>query len=277
MKYPTLYEMEASRQMIDAFGGYNHNLRIGGGEFFDMKNMTGNYYPVLSPRGARGVYAAPANPQGLIAKDALCYVDGTKFVINDYPVDIGLSTDEEDCPKQLISMGAYVIIMPDKKYINTTNLSDYGNIEASVTTSSEVTFELCKLDGIPYDNVESNATEPTVYDNGSLWLDTSSVPNVLKQYSATSAMWISIATTYIRIKATGLGKPFSVGDGITISGIKGEKLADLNNTMVIQAKGDDFIVVVGILDEETKQTDPIKVERKMPNMDFIIESENRLW
>ena len=277
MKLPILNVIPTSRDMIEVFGGYNHNLRINEGEFYDMKNLTSSYYPTLSPRPKRGVYTTLNAPQGMIEKDSLCYIDGTDFVMNGYRVNMGLTTEEGDSVKTLISMGAYVIIMPDKKYINTTNLSDYGNIEASVTTSSEVTFELCKLDGIPYDNVESKATEPTVYDNGSLWLDTSSVPNVLKQYSATSAMWISIATTYIRIKATGLGKPFSVGDGITISGIKGEKLTDLNNTMVIQAKGDDFIVVVGILDEETKQTDPIKVERKMPNMDFIIESENRLW
>ena len=147
MKYPMLNEMGASREMIDVFGGYNHNLRIGDGEFFDMRNMTSDYHPVLSPRGARGVYALPNNPQGLIAKDALCYVDGSRFVINHYPVDIGLSIAAEDCPKQLISMGAYVIILPDKKYINTLDLTDFGNIEASFRTTEDVKFQLCMCFG----------------------------------------------------------------------------------------------------------------------------------
>ena len=111
MRYPKLRVLETSRQMVDTFKGYNHNLRIGDGEFFDMKNMTSDYYPVLSPRGNRGVYATPNKPTGMITKDSLCYVDGTSFVINEYPVDMGLN----DEPKQLISMGAYVIIMPDKK------------------------------------------------------------------------------------------------------------------------------------------------------------------
>ena len=75
MKYPVLKVPGSSRNMVDTFMGYNHNLRIGDGEFFNMKNMTSDYYPVLSPRGTRGVYAKPSNPQGLIAKDALCYVD----------------------------------------------------------------------------------------------------------------------------------------------------------------------------------------------------------
>ena len=128
MKYPTLSEQETSRQMVDAFRGYNHNLRIGDGEFFDMKNMTSDYYPVLSPRRKRGVYASPGDPQGMIAKDSLCYVDGTDFVVNGYPIDMGLSTDPDDCPKRLVSMGAYVIILPDKKYINTADTTDFRRI-----------------------------------------------------------------------------------------------------------------------------------------------------
>ena len=93
-------------------------------------------------------------------------------------------------------------------------------------------------------------------------------------------MWISIATTYIKISATGIGSKFNKEDGVTISGIVSDKLKDLNNTMVIWAKGDDYIVVVGILDEVTTQTaaqGAVKVERRMPNMDYIVESGNRLW
>ena len=124
MKYPILSELTTSRQMIDAFGGYNHNLRIGNGEFYDMTNLSSNDYPVLSPRPVRGVYASPKSPQGMIAKDSLCYVDGGNFIINEHnehKVYMELNAE----PKTLISMGAYVIIMPDKKYINTADLSDY--------------------------------------------------------------------------------------------------------------------------------------------------------
>jgi hypothetical protein len=276
MKLPKLRELQASRQMVDTFRGYNHNLRISDGEFFDMKNMTSDYYPVLSPRKKRGVYASPNSPTGLIAKDALCYVDGTKFVINENPVDMGLN----DEPKQLISMGAYVIIMPDKKWINTLDITEFGNIEASVTTESDVTFSLCTVDGADYENMTVSASEPSDPENMALWIDTSSTPHTLKQYSATSSMWVQIATTYVKISCPGIGKAFEQYDGVTISGIIDENLQDLNASTVIWAKGDDYIVVVGILDEVTAQTTEegsIKVERKMPSMDFITESENRLW
>ena len=82
MEYPTLNVIQKSRQMSDAFLGYNHNLRIGDSEFYDMKNMTSDYYPVLAPRKKRGVYKSGINANGIIAKDKLCYVDGTAFVID---------------------------------------------------------------------------------------------------------------------------------------------------------------------------------------------------
>ena len=292
MKYPKLKVIPASRQMVDTFKGYNHNLRIGDGEFFDMKNMTSDYYPVLSPRGKRGVYASPASPTGLIAKDALCYVDGSKFVINEYPIEMGLN----DEPKQLISMGAYVIIMPDRKWINTQcwdgNVFDVekgtGDIDAhfdNAKSGLDVTFSLCTLDGadriVKYHGAnEPNETANTDLENLDLWIDESSTPHALKQYSASSKAWVQIATTYIKISCQGIGAAFEQYDGVTISGIKADELQDLNASMVIWAKSDDYIVVVGILDETISQPvdmGAISVDRKMPSMDFIIESENRLW
>jgi hypothetical protein len=273
MLLPKINEIPTSREMVDVFGGYNHNLRIVESEFYEMTNLSSDNYPVLSPRPQRGVYAIPDEPLGLVAKDSLCYVDGTDFVMNEYRVNMGLSKE----PKTLISMGAYVIIMPDKKYINTADITDYGSIEASVTTNSTVSFELCKIDGVGFDSAAVQDTAPESPDNMDLWIDTSSTPHTLKQYSSTSAMWVAVATTYIKIASTGIGKAFNENDGVTISGIEDEELADLNNTMVIWARGDDYIVVTGILDQATSQDKPITIKRQMPNMDFVIESGNRLW
>ena len=288
MKLPILSEMNSTREWLDVFRGYNHNLRIGEGEFYEMTNLTSDHYPILSPRSKRGTYATPTSPKGMVAKDALCYIDGEKFVINEYKIDMNLSGERDEdgkiVPKTLISMGAYVIIMPDKKYINTANLTDFGDIEAAVTTSGQVSFSLCKVDGSSYENTKVQATAPQITDEMEanpttipLWLDTSSTPHSLKIYSTSSAMWSSIATTYIKITATGIGKPFEVGDGVTISGVESPALADLNASIIIQAKGDNYIVVKGILDKVTTQDKPLTVERRMPEMDFIVESGNRLW
>ena len=151
-------------------------------------------------------------------------MDGTDFVINEHRVPMGLSTDEEDCPKQLISMGAYVIIMPDKKWINTMDLTEYGNIEAKFTTTSDVTFQLCDKDGGGYANTSISATEPEDPENMDYWIDTSSTPHTLKQYASTTDMWVNIATTYVKIASPGIGAAFQQYDGVTISGITNEQM-----------------------------------------------------
>lgn len=280
MKLPTLSGVATSRDMVDAFGGYNHNLRIGSGEFYDTKNTTSSYYPLLSPRPKRGLYKESTTPiTGIIEKDTLCHIEGNTFYFNGKPYDLELN----DEPKSLISMGAYVIIMPDKKYFNTANDTDYGNIEKRIKPQGKVSFELCKLDGEGYGDISNIAspTAPGEPKNMDLWIDTSSVPNTLKQYSTTNEQWVSIATTYIKIifqeHTTENPIPFKEGDGVTISGITAEGVTDLNNTMVVWASGANYIVVTGILNKVVEQTGGVIVEKKMPDMDFVIESKNRLW
>ena len=279
MRYPQLKELPTTREMVDVFRGYNHNLRISNGEFFNMKNMTSDYYPLLSPRGKRGVYAKPASPQALIAKEALCYVDGTDFVMGAQRINMELSTEHTDNPKQLVSMGAYVIIMPDKKYINTANVEDRGDIEAIYYSQGEVTFTLSRVDGSAYDVEYAQPEAPENPTSTTLWIDTSTTPNTLKQWSESSGMWVSMATTYVKIQCPGIGKQFEVNDGITISGLKDQtaQIAALEGAAIVYDKADDYIVIVGILDKTEAVDAKVTVKRTMPLMDFIIEANNRLW
>ena len=62
-----------------AFGGYNHNLAAIDGQIWDMRNMTSNYAPLLSPRPPRYITCTLTKPNGLYANDGLYWVDGTGF------------------------------------------------------------------------------------------------------------------------------------------------------------------------------------------------------
>ena len=289
MKLPKLMELQTTRQWNDVFYGYNHNLRIAEGEFYDMKNMTGDKFPVLSPRSRRGIFVAETeNARGLIDKDALCYIDKTDFVINKHRVPLGLTVDKDEngkiLPKRLVSMGKYVIIMPDKKYVNTEDFEvDYGSIEEEYNSTTTVTFKMSMLDGEEYD-VRVQATPPTItdemLDGGEkipAWIDTSSKPHQLKVYSTSTETWSAVATTYVKIGAQGIGAKFSVGDAVTISGITASELSSLNTSAVIVSKGENYIVISGTISNIGEQSDPIKVIRAMPKMDYICESGNRLW
>lgn len=301
MRLSGLTELATSRDMVDVFGGYNHNLRISNSEFYDMKNLTSSYYPTLAPRQHRGVYAKlTSNPVGLIEKDALCYVTvkGNElfFYMNGYEYNLGLTAFGAEVERTLTSMGAYVIITPDKKYISTVvtkdedgnEIREMGNIEATYESNDgdTITFSLCKMDGTDYKIDETKETEPEGSDgnelpNGFTWLDISGDTPSLKQYSAASGTWASVMTTYIKISATGIGAKFEEYDGVELSGITVPSLAEDYNdkTHVIYAKDKDYIVVIGLLDNATgyTQTESITVERWMPEMDFLVESNNRLW
>lgn len=291
--FPTLSESYTYQQVTDIFEGYNHNLKIGDGEFYEMENLTSSYYPLLANRARRGTVAELTKPGGLLAKARLAYIDGAKLFydgadITSYIQAAGfsISTDETMLPKSLISMGAYILIFPDKLYINTENYTDCGSIEAAFSTAdgSEISYSMCKADGSEYAQPVIGGSEPENPDNGSLWIDTSSSTHVLKQYSSSSSMWVSIPTVYTKIAYAGIGKSFKQFDGVNISGCScdeasvADQIEALNGSKIIYAKDEDYIIVIGLLDQAyTQSSGSVTVSRKMPDMDFITEAENRLW
>ena len=53
MYLPQIEQKNNNRMYINTFKGYNHNRRIDDAEFYDMKNMTADEYPVLASRDQR--------------------------------------------------------------------------------------------------------------------------------------------------------------------------------------------------------------------------------
>ena len=278
--------------VIDEFHGYNHNLKIGDGEFYDMKNLTSSYYPLMADRPKRGTVTQLREPAALLGKSKLAYIDGSSLYyggadITSYLYAAGFSISSgDDRPKQLVSMGAYIVIFPDKLYINTENYTDCGSIDAKFSTTSggQVRYTLCKVDGTEYTQPVISAIAPATPTNGALWIDTSSATHILKQFNEVTEMWVEIPTVYTKIHYTGIGKQFKKYDGVTISGCAASdatmtKQAEaLNGSKIIYECGDDYIVVVGLLDQSfTQTTGRVTVSRTMPDMDFINEAENRLW
>ncbi len=285
---PDLSAGEQTRQMTDVFGGYNHNMRIAEGEWYDEENLSSARYPLFSRRRPRSLYAdGLLNPQGMLSKDALAYVDGATLYYNGYPVEgIRLSTDAEDVPKQLVSMGAYLCIFPDAMYVNTANLTDCGAMAASYrsVTDANISYLPCRLDGTAYEGVTTSDTEPASPENGMYWLDTSSSVHVLKQYSASTGAWVDIPTVYTRIEVAGIGVNFSEYDGVTISGAScadegmTAQIAALNTEMILYGCGENYIIVAAPIDRlVVQQSGSIRVERKVPRMNYVCEANNRLW
>lgn len=315
------------RAVIDTFAGYNHNLKIRDGEFFDTQNLTTSHFPLLSSRDKRGrldftpaaysttatyavgdycthdgktykcttaintaeawtaahwteVTSVPGKLQAIIAKDKLYWVDnGTLYADGKATKLTGLQTVKET---QLVSMGAYICIFPDKKYFNTQNPSDYGSMGANWSYQGSVTYTMCHLDGTIYTNVTKSATAPSNPSNGAIWIDTTE--GSIKEWVAYTSTWTVVETVYTRLDFTTEGQvqaAFNELDGVNISGAY---FPELNGSKVIYAVGrdasthTDFIVLVGIQEAPHTQTSAhITITRKIPDMDFVCEAQNRLW
>lgn len=268
MQIPTLKQGNVSREHVTSFGGYHAGARIAEGEFAAMENCTGDHFPLIATRRKRGVYAAPQKCNGLLAKDSLCWVDGSKFVMNGFETELHLT----DSPKQLVPMGAYVLIFPDKKYINTADLSDSGNLEAEFTSAGTVKFTPVDGDGKPLIPAYTQPEEPEKPENGALWLDTSGA-GALLQWSAGTGMWVSVDNTLVRISCPNMGVSFRPGDGVQLTGVP----AGVETSGVIADCGRDYVTVPGLLEREASLDTPVTVGRYLPLMDMVLECGNRLW
>lgn len=281
MYYPRLNTRQSTRVMIDTFMGYNHNMKIADGEFYETKNLTTQYFPMFANRPKRGLLDHTFTKlQAIIAKDALYWVDNGTLYANGLATGLtGLQTEKET---QLVSMGAYICVFPDAKYINTQDLTDYGSMGAAWSYTGSATYTMCHADGTIYTSVTKSVTEPTSPPNGAIWIDAGN-GNVAKEWSVYTESWTVLETVYTRVDFTTMGQlpaAFKEHDGVAISGMYDD---DLNGSKVLYAVGGDeeaadYIVIIGIQEERyTQENAEIRIERKVPAMDFVCEAQNRLW
>jgi len=298
VKLPQQTPGQREQRMTSTFRGYNRAEILADGEMYDMKNLSGDRYPALSPRKKRAwtsfaVGGVSDTLTGIDGRDQLTYVLGTKVYWNFEEVSgLTVSAAANMCPKQIVNFGAYVCIFPDKKYFNTVNLSDYGDIDRLFSVSGQnVSLTMCRGDGTDYDmtQITVSSSAPASPTNGQMWIDQSGDNDVLRQYTSSTQEWVEVATTYVKISATGIGTGLDVYDAIDLSGLEAVATADarvkaqvsaLNGSQIVYYGGVNYIVVVGFIcatQAALKSGTTVRADRKVPDMDYIVESNNRLW
>ena len=291
-------EIQKSLEMTTTFSGYNHADVIADGEMYDTKNLSGDLYPVLSTRKKRGVTSYDVSGQASVAltavhgRDQLVMIRGTEVFYNFVKVSgLAVSADSGMLPKKIVSMGAYVCIWPDKVYFNTVDVSDYGGMERRFTIAGDsVQAILCRGDGTDYDmtTISTGTTPPETPGNGDLWLDQSGDNDVLRQYSSLLNEWEEVPTVYVKISGTGIGNGLKEYDTIDIAGIEAPDTAgdrtkaqaqSLNGSKIVYFAGTDYIVVEGLLNNALSELkdNTVSVNRTVPDLDYVCESNNRLW
>ena len=297
MLFPRLQETTKHRNITTVFGGYNHQISCDEGQFFNMKNMSSKYFPILSPRQNRGIVKRFTNPQGILDKEDLWWIDDKVLYRNGEPITLDGVTLTDESPKTLEKMGAYIIIMPDKVWCNTDSEDSslecgYMENATSASKGTEITFSICEANGTGIDWHDTEYYETHEPKDGNYMMSvTSNGKPSLKVYSATTAIWMTVASTYVQIKGRGIGKGFEKEDGVKITtNINTDSLDNIFvneekdgkhysvNTYILD-RSDDYIIIPGIYKGRIEPfTDmELLVERKVPEMSYITECNNRLW
>ena len=268
MFFPKLTASPQQRRTVDRFLGLDRRAGSAMGSFQDMENLWAGGYPALETRPPRGTTAVLKAPHGLVCRDAPVWVDGTALYVNGDRTGLVLT----EGGKQLVSMGAYLLIWPDKKYINTQDLTEFGSMEHRTVTTGEVTISLCRSGGEELGSYSIGGEAPAAPGTGSLWMDTADGEPVLKRYDGSS--WLEVEDVCTKAASAGIGQGFRAGDGVTVEGCETEGLDGLH---VLQAVDDDWIVVPVMCRTVGSQTAAVTVTRAIPDMDFVAEQGNRLW
>lgn len=336
--YPTIPETARSQQVTDTFGGYNHNLKIPEGEFYEMENLCGDDYPLLATRKQRNtLQVSVENLQAMVSKgDKLYYIAGydptTKtcgFYAGDEKVmDLAYAGGS----KRFVSMGAYLLIWPDKVWYNTAD-GTHGNMEKmfsaaagtyldhSLTSSSgpdgQEIYDIyvlwyirpCSRDGkivyttgaaygekrvVVVDGIEYhylNFVKPKEPKNGDAYIDRETRTPYI--YNDISKDWSAQDVPVMRLECKGIGSAFAPGDYIRVSGIdpgtySGLNVGDNPSDGVyreVLVTGENYIVLDayapteahGIMNDTPPAEGYVKAAMDTPDMDYVIEAQNRLW
>lgn len=215
-----------------AFGGLNHSLGAGDGELWDMKNLTSDHYPVLASRNPRWLCCTLQAAGGLFCWDGLCWVDGTSFVFDGE--EKGRVTEGD---KTFATLGAYILIMPDKCYYN-VDTGEFGSMESKWSGRS-LTFE----DGVLYGET---ATANAIRCDGVNWC---------RWFNTGDAVTIAGCTT-------------NPGNNMTIiiRDMDGDKLYFYEHSFTLAEDGKAY-----------EEVGEMTIERTVPDIKYMCENENRLW
>ena len=297
----------STTETIDIFKGYNRNERIADNEFSDMLNMSSDKYPLLAPRSQR--CSETIDIQGVVR--AIKHINNNLYaVVEEIGGNLKIYEKESEgwkvvkefdnqyagAPRNVVVMGAMLIIFPDNVYYNT--VAEYapntpvgarehksGKLSAVTETDKKndnncAVFSLCKKDGT---GILYKTEKPEVPDENDYWLDGTGSEAQLKKWSGDS--WITEPTTFTKIKLPQIKDKFKEGDGVKLTYYPNqiEQPIPTETSVIIEKVYDDtegygdYFVVRGILDYIEDERYYCKIERTVPEMDFVIDCNNRLW
>lgn len=222
---------------------------------------------------------------------------------------VNAAIPETMLPKKLVSMGAWVLIWPDKVYVNAVKLGngdemaegvDYGHMDNTVSVVSpagvnEPVFYVrpCTEDGTAvvakgYGKT-ADIADP---EDGDYCCDLEE--RQWYQYTETDdgGVWLPVRL-YTSLEAEGIAVGFYKDDYITIEKAFGiepikepgsDELSDGNYRRIVDIVGENKIILDAFFTGRYEQArdweyeqDICTIRRNVPELDYVVECGNRLW
>ena len=235
MKLPLLDEQIKSKETTEEFSGYCNKPRINNGQWQNMKNMTNDYYPLLSTRHKRSLQFANApntvsitdeneNSEDYTAYgcEGVQFVDGSLYVLKKLK---NSSNEDEGCvfikngedftsddvskasyfdnsgiKRSLVRMGSDICVFPDGVVFESANTEEEApltKIDAEKTLDDFLVSTVYKNSSNEYIDICDYSDGFRVDENG------------VSQYLSDSALWVS-RQTYIKISALSSENAFAM-------------------------------------------------------------------
>ena len=303
-----------TRDLLRAFGGLNETYGCTEAEYSGGMNFSARDFPALSTRLPRRRLQELAGLNGMYHLNGLLTVCGQNLVYtpDEAPAQpVTVKNAVADSRKTMVGIGTKILIFPDKVAFDTADGSAAPLGAAWEAGSLSVSFAPCDASGNTYEVKDKGTKEPEHPQDGQLFLKLNepdkpySAENTLEVYSEASGNWTVIPLDYCLVTAEGIGAEFRVWDTVTMTGTGAEQAGQwagldgdrivygvTETTLRLRADpgGEHFygrlvhngssavwVSMDGTQREEYFPAEGVKVERRVPDLEYLTECDNRVW
>ena len=303
-----------TRDLLRAFGGLNETYGCTEAEYSGGMNFSARDFPALSTRLPRRRLQELAGLNGMYHLNGLLTVCGQDLVYtpDEAPAQpVTVKNAVADSRKTMVGIGTRILIFPDKVAFDTADGSAAPLGAAWEAGSLSVSFAPCDASGNTYEVKDKGTKEPEHPQDGQLFLKLNepdkpySAENTLEVYSEASGNWTVIPLDYCLVTAEGIGAEFRVWDTVTLTGTGAEQAGQwagldgdrivygvTETTLRLRADpgGEHFygrlvhngssavwVSMDGTQREEYFPAEGVKAERRVPDLEYLTECDNRVW
>jgi ribosomal protein S17 len=310
---PYLTEVQnPSKKYSVVFRGINYGEGTQDGEFSETYNLSTDNYPAITQRAER-IKAKDYNaPSTIHAKGSLLVIaerldeEGKATGVSDVYYDDKVVGEIPSGKKQTATVGNYIVIFPDKKYYKVPTEDENGEMQEGIYGNMEEEY---KVSGLTFTSSTISmdikyAATHLVFENSTISKSGAEFPfkvgdvvtisgtsgiDSTKEYKVTEATtdsltlegasfgnrWTSAVEITISRKATDKFS-FREGDAVTITGCKKSENNKKQEILIRGVNNGELTFDENAFTEATEYEEVV-IKRSVPDLDFICESNYRLW